>query len=65
MARRERSNVQPGQRFQSNNVVWEIAKVRSFNEIPHVRIVKVGDPTENKLISVSALLEGYDFVPEN
>ncbi len=65
MARRGRSNVQPGQRFQSNNIVWEITEVRSIYEIPHVHIVKVGDPIEYKLIAVSALLEGYDFVSED
>ncbi len=31
---------------------------------PHVRIVRVGDPTELKLVSVSALLERYDFALE-
>ena len=31
---------------------------------PHVRIVRVGDPNELKLISVSALLERYDFALE-
>ena len=65
MARRGRSNVQPGQRFQSNNVVWEITEVRSIYEIPHVHIVKVSDPIEYKFISVSALLEGYEPTSED
>ena len=65
MARRGQFNVQPGQRFQSNSAVWEIMEVRSANEIPHVRIVKVSDPSEHKLISVSALLEGYEPTSED
>ncbi len=36
----------------------------SLNGIPHVRIVRVGDPNELKLISVSALLERYEFTLE-
>jgi hypothetical protein len=32
--------------------------------IPHVRIVRVSDPNELKLISLSALLERYDFALE-
>ena len=62
---RGQSKVQPGQRFQSNNVVWEITKVRTIYGIPHVHIAKVSDPIEYKFISVSALLEGYDFVSED
>ena len=61
---RGQSKVQPGQRFQSNNVVWEITEVRSIYGIPHVHIVKVSDPIEFKFISASALLEGYDLVSE-
>ena len=36
-------------------------ELRSLNGISHVRIVRVGHSTELKLISVSALLERYDF----
>ncbi len=61
MARNVRSDVEPGQRFKQNGVAWEAVELRSLNGIPHVRIVRVGDPTELKLISVSALLERYDF----
>ncbi len=64
MASGGRPNVQPGQRFQSNNVVWEITEVRSIYKIPHVHIVKVSDPTEHKLISVAAMLDGYELVPK-
>ncbi len=56
MARNVRSDVEPGQRFKQNGVAWEVVELRSLNGIPHVRIVRVGDPTELKLISVSALL---------
>jgi hypothetical protein len=64
MARNVRTDVEPGQRFKHNGVAWEAVELRSLNGIPHVRIVRVGDPTELKLISVSALLERYDFALE-
>ena len=64
MARNVRSDVEPGQRFKQNGVAWEVVELRSLNGIPHVRIVRVGHPTELKLISVSALLERYDFALE-
>ncbi len=64
MARNVRSDVEPGQRFNQNGVAWEVVELCSLNDIPHVRIVRVGDPTELKLISVSALLERYDFALE-
>ena len=64
MARNVRSDVEPGQRFKQNGVAWEAVELCSLNEIPHVRIVKVGHPTEIKLISVSALIERYDFALE-
>ncbi len=64
MARNVRSDVEPGQRFIHNGVAWEVVELRSLNGIPHVRIVRIGDPTELKLISVSALLERYDLALE-
>ncbi len=64
MARDVRSDVEPGQRFKHNGVAWEAVELCSLNGIPHVRIVRVGDPTELKLISLSALLERYDFALE-
>ncbi len=64
MARNVRSDVEPGQRFKQNGVEWEAVELCSLNGIPHVRIVRVGDPNELKLISVSALLERYDFALE-
>ena len=64
MARNVRSDVEPGQRFKQNGVAWEAVKLCSLNGIPHVRIVRVGDPNELKLISVSALLERYEFTLE-
>ena len=64
MARNVRSDVEPGQRFKHNGVAWEVVELRSLNGIPHIRIVRVGDPNELKLISVSALLERYDFALE-
>ena len=64
MARNVRSDVEPGQRFKHNGVAWEVVELRSLNGIPHVRIVRVGYPTELKLISVSAFLESYDLALE-
>ncbi len=64
MARNVRSDVEPGQHFKHNSVAWEAVELCSLNGIPHVRIVRVSDPTELKLISLSALLERYDFAPE-
>ena len=64
MARNVRSDVEPGQRFKQNGVAWEAVGLCSLNGIPHVRIVRVGDPNELKLISVSALIERYDFTLE-
>ncbi len=61
MARDVRSDVEPGQRFKQNGVEWEAVELCSLNGIPHVRIVRVSDPNELKLISVSAFLERYDF----
>ena len=64
MARNVRSDVEPGQCFKQNGVAWEVVEFCSLNAIPHVRIVRVGDPTELKLISVSAFLERYDLALE-
>ncbi len=64
MARNVRTDVEPGQHFKHNGVAWEVVELRSLNGIPHVRIVKVGHPTELKLISVSAFLERYDLALE-
>ncbi len=60
-----RSDVEPGQRFKYSGVAWEVVELCSLSGIPHVRIVRIGDPTELKLISVIALLERYDFAPES
>ncbi len=64
MARNVRSGVKPGQRFKQNGVAWEAVELCSLNGIPHVRIVRVGNPNELKLISVSALIVRYDFALE-
>ncbi len=53
----------PGQCFKQQSIVWEIVKISSFNNIPHVQIMQVGDPTERKLISVSSLRYDYDLMP--
>ncbi len=64
MARDVRSDVEPGQRFKHNGVAWEVVELCSLNGIPHVPIVRVSDPNELKLISVSAFLERYDIALE-
>ncbi len=64
MAQRARNVVELGQRFKNNSLVWEVVRVRSVHGNPHAEIVKVGDRTEAKLISVSALFEGSDFTQE-
>jgi hypothetical protein len=47
-----------------NNVAWEVSRVTPVDGILHAEIVKVGDTTERKLISVRALIEGFDLQPE-
>ncbi len=64
MAGTAQSGIQPGQWFQQNRIVWEVVRFKSFNDIPHVQIMKVDDPTELKLISVSTLRDGYELAPE-
>lgn len=64
MTRVKHTDLQPGQRFQRDRVAWEVVDLASANGIPHVQIVKVGNPTECKLISVRALLSDYELLPE-
>ncbi len=64
MALDAHSDIQPGQCFKQNSIVWEVVKISSFNDIPHVQIMQVGDPTERKLISVGSLRADYDLVSE-
>ena len=64
MARKRRSEELVGRRFEHGTVVWEVARISSVpNTMPHVELFKVQDPTERKTISVSALIDGDDFVP--
>ncbi len=60
-----RADVKPGQHFRQNSAVWEVVGVRSIHQIPHVEIAKVDDPTERKLISVSALLDDYESASQD
>ncbi len=64
MARDAHSDIQPGQWFQQNRTVWEVVEFKSFNDIPHVQIMKVNDTSERKLISVRTLRDDYDLAPE-
>ncbi|PKU24319.1 hypothetical protein [Telmatospirillum siberiense] len=55
MARRE---VQPGQKYQQteSSSVWEVVDLTKDGEgIVHARLLRVGDSTAVKMISVSAL----------
>lgn len=47
-----------------NNVAWVVSRVTPVGDILHAEIVKVGDATVRKLISVRALIEGFDLQPE-
>ncbi len=63
MARMRRPEGLIGRRFERGGVEWEVGRLSSTPDtIPHVEIFKVEDPTERKLISVSALLDDNDFV---
>ena len=64
MARRVQNVVELGQRFKKTWDVWEVVRVRPVHGLPHAVIVNVRDRTEDKLISVSTLLEGSEFTPE-
>lgn len=66
MARRD---VQPGQRYQQadSSSVWEVKDLTQDGEgIAHARLLRVGDPTAAKMISVSALKDPrlYKLVAE-
>jgi hypothetical protein len=55
MARRE---VQAGQKYQQteSTSVWQVVDLTKDGEgIAHARLVRIGDPTAGKMISVSAL----------
>ncbi len=63
MARKIRPEGLIGRRFENGSAVWEVGRVSTVPEpVPHVEIFKVEDPTERKLISVSALLDDNAFV---
>ncbi len=64
MARDVQSGLEPGQRYKQNGVAWEVVGFSSINGLPHVNIMKVGNPTERKLIAVSTLRDSYDLVTE-
>jgi hypothetical protein len=64
MARDAHSGLQPGQWFQQDRTVWEVVNFKSFNDIPHVQIMKVSDTSERKLISACTLRDGYVPAPK-
>lgn len=66
MARRE---IQPGQRYRQvdSNSVWQIVDIAKDAEgIAHARLVRVGDATTRKTLSLSALRDGrlYQLVED-
>ncbi len=64
MALTAHTDISPGQCFKQSGIVWEVVKISSFNDIPHVQIMQVADPSERKLISVGTFRADYDLVPE-
>jgi hypothetical protein len=65
MARRE---VLAGQKYQptDSTSVWEVREmVKDAEGITHARLMKVGDPTAIKMISISALKDArlYKLLP--
>ncbi len=64
MALDAHSDIQPGQCFKQNSIVWQVTYLTSANGLPHVHIMKVGDPTEHKLISVNTLRDAYNQAPQ-
>jgi hypothetical protein len=63
MARRE---VQPGQRYRQTDStsIWEVLNLKADAEgISHARLVRVGDATAAKTISVDALRDPRLYKP--
>ena len=64
MARMRRPEALVGRRFEHGSVVWEVGRISSVsNTVPHVELFRVRDSTDCKTISISALIDGDDFVP--
>lgn len=66
MARRD---VSPGQKYQQvgSSSVWEVIDtVKDAEGIAHARMIRLGDPTTRKTISVPALRDGrlYRLLPD-
>lgn len=66
MARRD---VTPGQKYQQteSSAVWQVVDlVKDAEGIAHARMVRVGDPTTRKTISVLALRDSrlYRLIPD-
>jgi len=60
----KRRDVAPGQRYQpvDSTAVWEVREVvKDAEGISHARLVKVGDATAMKTISVAALRDSRLF----
>lgn len=64
--RRRDNNLRPGQRFKAlDGLFWDIQYVvKTASNLPHAKLIGVGDHTATKLISVDALLDQhlYKFV---
>lgn len=61
-------NIQPGSRFVSADLsrgVWEVVAVARYLDqpIPHVRLVRVGKPTDTKTVSVEVLMDRHFYHP--
>lgn len=60
--------IAPGQRFCSVggiSIVWEVAAIARypFESIPHVRLMRVGAPGEEKTIALGVLLDARFYLP--
>ena len=60
MAQKNNPNILIGQRVSCKGIAWEVLEIKSLQNIPHVAVMQVGNPTERKLISVRALFEDFD-----
>lgn len=62
-------DVKIGQRFRKRDrtaQVWEVVAIGAAHDpIPHVRLIREGDPSDIKVVSVVALIDSSYYVLEN
>ncbi len=62
------AGIEPGRRFVAadyRGVVWEVVAVARYLDqpIPHVRLVRVGVPSETKTVSIEVLSDRHFYHP--